>query len=77
MHNDKQGQVKSETHFPKLGNLAFPELHIHVKVTETVKNPEPIIIPFALTFVLGSCLEKAFVPFLPHSCHCHFVWLFV
>lgn len=50
MQNNKQGQVKFGTDFPELGHLAFPVLHADVKVMEIVKNPEPIIMPFILTF---------------------------
>lgn len=50
MQNNKQGQVKFGTDFPKLGYLDFPVLHADVKVMEIVQNPEPVIMPFALTF---------------------------
>lgn len=50
MQNNKQGQVKFGTGFSELEHLAFPVLHADVKVMEIVKNPEPIITPFILTF---------------------------
>ena len=50
MQNNKQGQVKFGTGFSELEHLAFLVLRADVKVMEIVKNPEPIITPFILTF---------------------------
>ena len=56
--NNKQGQAKFRTDFSKLGDFTVPVLHADMKVSEIVKNPEPIIIPFAFVFNCDFALRK-------------------
>lgn len=56
--NNKQWQVKFRIDFSKLGHFTVPVLYADMKVLEIVKNPEPIITPFAFTFNCDFALKK-------------------